>query len=93
MSEPYYQLGFEVGNRAFYQPSIDFSGPLNADRTLLYRFNASYQSSDSFQDFVNTNLTTIAPTIAWKLGDRTDLTLYCGGDFTRLEGDRFLCLH
>ncbi|BAY67770.1 TonB-dependent siderophore receptor [Anabaena sp. FACHB-709] len=76
LSEPYYQLGFEVGNRAFYQPSIDFSGPLNADKTLLYRFNASYQSSDGFQDFVNTNLTTIAPTIAWKLGDRTDLTLY-----------------
>lgn len=76
LSEPYYKLGFEVGNRSFYQPSIDFSGPLNADKTLLYRFNASYQSSDGFQDFVNTNLTTIAPTIAWKLGDRTDLTLY-----------------
>lgn len=76
LSEPYYQLGFEIGNRASYQPNIDFSGPLNDDKTLLYRFNASYQTSDGFQDFVNTNLTTIAPTIAWKLGDRTDLNLY-----------------
>lgn len=76
LSEPYYKLGFEAGNRAFYQPSIDFSGPLNTDKTLLYRFNLSYQTSDGFQDFVNTNLTTVAPTISWQLGDRTDLTLY-----------------
>ncbi|MHC5747620.1 MAG: TonB-dependent siderophore receptor [Nostoc sp.] len=76
LSEPYYKLEFEAGNRDFYQPSIDFSGPLNDDKTLLYRFNVSYQTSDGFQDFVNTNLTTVAPTISWKLGDRTDLTLY-----------------
>ncbi|MEA5605705.1 TonB-dependent siderophore receptor [Nostoc sp. UHCC 0252] len=76
LSEPYYNLGLEVGNRGFVQPSIDFSGPLNDDKTLLYRLNASYQNSNGFQDFVNTNLTTIAPSISWKLGDRTDLNLY-----------------
>ncbi|MDZ8087603.1 MAG: TonB-dependent siderophore receptor [Nostoc sp. DedQUE12b] len=76
LSEPYYKLEFEAGNRDFYQPSLDFSGPLNDDKTLLYRLNASYQTSDGFQDFVNTNLTTFAPTISWKLGERTDLTLY-----------------
>ncbi|MEA5606436.1 TonB-dependent siderophore receptor, partial [Nostoc sp. UHCC 0252] len=76
LSEPYYKLEFEAGNRDFYQPSLDFSGPLNDDKTLLYRLNASYQTSDGFQDFVNTNLTTFAPTISWELGDKTDLTLY-----------------
>ncbi|MEH1939592.1 MAG: TonB-dependent siderophore receptor [Nostoc sp.] len=76
LSEPYYNLAFEVGNRGFYQPSLDFSGPLNDDKTLLYRLNASYQSSNSFQDFVTSNLTTIAPSITWKLGHRTDLNLY-----------------
>ncbi|MEH2156334.1 TonB-dependent siderophore receptor [Nostoc sp.] len=76
LSEPYYKLELEAGNRDFYQPSIDFSGPLNDDKTLLYRLNLSYQTADGFQDFVNTNLTTVAPTISWKLGDRTDLTLY-----------------
>ncbi|MEH2023726.1 TonB-dependent siderophore receptor [Nostoc sp.] len=76
LSEPYYNLGFEAGNRGYYQPSIDFSGPLNDDKTLLYRLNASYQSSDSFQDFATSNSTTIAPSISWKLGDRTDLNLY-----------------
>ena len=76
LSEPFHELAFEAGNRAFIQPSIDFSGPLNDNKTILYRLIASYQRSDGFQDFVNTNLTTIAPTLTFKLGDQTDLNLY-----------------
>lgn len=76
LSEPYYNLAFEAGNYGFYQPSIDISGPLTTDDTLLYRFIASYQGEDSFQDFVTTNLTTIAPSITLNIGDRTDLNLY-----------------
>ncbi|PSM47720.1 TonB-dependent siderophore receptor [Chroococcidiopsis sp. CCALA 051] len=76
LSEPYYKLEFEVGNRNFYQPTIDFSDPLTEDDTLLYRFISSYQSSDGIQDFVKSNLLTIAPTITLNLGDRTTLNLY-----------------
>ncbi|WP_375476696.1 TonB-dependent siderophore receptor [uncultured Nostoc sp.] len=76
LSEPYYNLEFQAGNRDLYESSIDFSGPLNDDKTLLYRLNASYESSNGFQDFVTSHLTTIAPSITWKLGDRTDLNLY-----------------
>ncbi len=76
LSTPYYNLAFEAGNRNFYQPSIDFSGPLNTDKTLLYRFIASYQGSDSFQDFGTRNLITIAPSITLNFGDKTALNLY-----------------
>ncbi|MEH2254791.1 TonB-dependent siderophore receptor [Nostoc sp.] len=76
LSEPYYNLEFQAGNRDLYESSIDFSGPLNDDKSLLYRLNASYESSNGFQDFVTSHLTTIAPSITWKLGDRTDLNLY-----------------
>lgn len=76
LSEPYYKLAFEAGNYGFYQPNIDFSGPLNADKTALYRFIAGYRHSDSFVDFVNTDQVTISPSIALKLGDRTNLNLY-----------------
>ncbi|MGD1913744.1 MAG: TonB-dependent siderophore receptor [Rivularia sp. (in: cyanobacteria)] len=85
LSEPYYKIGFEAGNYEFYQPSIDFSGPLNADKTVLYRFIASYQNKDGFQDFVNTDLTTIAPSISLKLGDKTDLNLYY--EYINFTGD------
>jgi iron complex outermembrane recepter protein len=76
LSEPYYNLGFEIGNRGFYQPSIDLSGPLTDDRNALYRLIASYQGADGFQEFVETNQTAIAPSITLKLSDRTNLNLY-----------------
>ena len=76
LSEPYYKLEFEAGNYGLYQPLIDFSGPLTADKTVLYRFIASYQGANGFQDFVNTQLTTLAPSITLNLGDRTSLNLY-----------------
>ncbi|MGG6266576.1 TonB-dependent receptor plug domain-containing protein [Leptolyngbya sp. AN03gr2] len=85
LSEPNYGVALEIGNRNFYQPTIDFSGPLTSDKTLLYRLIASYQTSDGFQDFVDTKLTTIAPTITWKLGDRTTLNLYY--EYLRFVGD------
>ncbi|MBN4006364.1 TonB-dependent siderophore receptor [Nostoc sp. LPT] len=84
LSEPYYSLGFEAGNFGYYQPSIDFSGPLNAEKTVLYRFIATYQNSEGFQDSVNSNITTIAPSITLKLGDRTDLNLYY--EYTNYNG-------
>ncbi|MDF5709621.1 MAG: TonB-dependent siderophore receptor [Nostoc sp. S4] len=76
LSKPYYQIGFEAGSYGFYQPSIDLSGPLNTEKNLLYRFIVNYQSQDSYQDFANSYLLTIAPSITWKIGDRTDLNLY-----------------
>ncbi|AFZ33001.1 TonB-dependent siderophore receptor [Gloeocapsa sp. PCC 7428] len=76
LSEPYYKIAFEAGNYGFLQPSIDFSGPLDTNKNVLYRFIASYQTSDSYQPFVDLNLTTIAPSLTFKLGDRTKLDLY-----------------
>ncbi|MEH2276678.1 MAG: TonB-dependent receptor plug domain-containing protein [Nostoc sp.] len=85
LNEPYYKLEFEVGSYGFYQPLIDFSDPLTADKTVLYRLIASYQGANGFQDFVNTQLTTIAPSITVNLGDRTSLNLYY--EYTHFFGD------
>ena len=76
LSEPYYDVGFRVGNRGFIEPSIDISGPLTDDKRVLYRLNALYRREDYFRDFdVPIEKLFIAPTISWKIGDRTDLTL------------------
>jgi iron complex outermembrane receptor protein len=76
LSEPFYEIAFEAGSYGFYQPNIDLSGPLTVDGTLLYRFIASYQNADSFQDFVNSERITIAPSVTLNLGDRTSLNFY-----------------
>ncbi|MEM6840176.1 MAG: TonB-dependent receptor plug domain-containing protein [Cyanobacteria bacterium P01_C01_bin.120] len=76
LSEPFYNLEFQVGNRGSISPSIDVSGPLTDDGRLLYRLNALYRHEDSFRGF-DTDLERffIAPTIRWQISDRTDLTV------------------
>ncbi|NJO50169.1 MAG: TonB-dependent siderophore receptor [Leptolyngbyaceae cyanobacterium RM2_2_4] len=85
LDEPYYNVTLEAGNYGFYQPSIDLSGPLTADDTLLYRFIAGYQDTASYQDFANSSLITIAPSLTLNLGDSTNLNLYY--EYIRFLGD------
>jgi iron complex outermembrane recepter protein len=74
--DPYYQAEISIGSFTFIRPSFDLSGPLNADKTLLYRLNGAYEYSDGFRDFqTNTSRVSIAPTLSWKISDNTNLTL------------------
>ena len=76
LSEPYYNFQIQSGNRDFFSPSIDLSGPLTEDGRLLYRLNALYQQEDSFRDFNNNfERLFIGPTLTWLISDRTDLTI------------------
>jgi iron complex outermembrane receptor protein len=76
LAEPYSNLEFQLGNRNFYSPSIDLSGPLTEDGSLLYRFNALYRTEESFLDLENSfDRFVIAPVVTWKIGDRSDLTM------------------
>ncbi len=76
LSDPFYRAELSVGSYAFFYPSLDLSGPLNADKTLLYRFNAAYEYNAGFQDFqTNTSRVFLAPTLSWKINDKSDLSL------------------
>lgn len=75
LSEPYYAGEFTVGSYDFYRPSIDISGPLNSDETLLYRLNVAYENSGSFRDFVDKELFVFAPVLTYRISDATTLTL------------------
>ncbi|MEM6434574.1 MAG: TonB-dependent receptor [Cyanobacteria bacterium P01_D01_bin.115] len=76
LSEPFYNLELQTGNRELISPSLDFSGPLTDDGRLLYRLNTLYRTEDSFRDF-DTEIERffIAPTISWQISDRTDLNI------------------
>ncbi|MBH8571584.1 TonB-dependent siderophore receptor [Nostocaceae cyanobacterium CENA369] len=75
LSEPYYSAEFTAGSFSTYRPSIDISGPLNSDKTLLYRLNAAYENFGSFIDFNHQETFAIAPALTYKIGDATTLTL------------------
>lgn len=76
LATPFYEGQIQVGSRGFVRPSLDITGPLNADRSLLYRLNAMYQRGESFRDF-NTDIEKffVAPVVSWKVGDRTDVSV------------------
>ncbi len=74
LSEPFYKVEASVGSFDFYRGSLDLSGPLDADKTVLYRLNLAAQTSGSFVDFFNAQRYVVAPTLTWLISDKTKLT-------------------
>lgn len=58
------------------RPQIDVSGPLNDSRTILYRLNSAIERSQSYFDYdTEIKRLFLAPSLTFRLGDRTDLTV------------------
>jgi iron complex outermembrane receptor protein len=72
-TSPYYAGEMIFGSYNLYRPTIDLSGPLTADKSLLYRFNGAYEHAHSFRDLVVSERFFGAPTIGWQLSSRTNL--------------------
>jgi iron complex outermembrane recepter protein len=75
LSEPYYSAEFTAGSYSYYRPSIDISGPLNPDKSVLYRLNVAYENSGGFRDFADTEVFTIAPSLTVKFSENTTLNI------------------
>lgn len=75
LSDPYYNLGFSIGSFEQYRPSFDISGPLNPERTVLYRFVGSYNRARSFVEFANSERYFLAPSLEWRISPDTTLAL------------------
>lgn len=70
-----YSANVTLGNFHFYRSELDATGPLNANKTVLYRLNVAGQKAGSFMDYANRNLAAIAPSITWLMSSRTTLTV------------------
>jgi iron complex outermembrane recepter protein len=75
LQEFYFSPRIAIGNYDTYQGWLDVSGPLDADKTLLYRLNMYYENSGSFRDFVEKERLFIAPAFQWQIGANTSLTI------------------
>jgi len=74
LSEPFYEIQAQFGSYGLIRPSFDVSGPLTDDGKLLYRLNATYQREEGFRDFnTETERFFIAPSLTWKISDRTNV--------------------
>jgi iron complex outermembrane receptor protein len=75
LSFPQYIIEGSVGSFGSFQPSIDLTGPLTEDGSLLYRLNVLYEGSDGFRDYDrNVSQVVVAPSLTWNISDRTNIT-------------------
>jgi len=77
------EFTMQTGSYNFYKPSIDIYGPLN--HAIAYRFNGSYENSESFRDYVTKERYYVNPSFLFKINNKTDITLqgdYLSDDWT-----------
>ncbi len=90
LRNPYYSAEMIIGNYGLYRPQFDIGGPLNASKTLTFRFNGMFESAGSYRDGVESRRTFIAPTIGWEIGPRTNLRVEGEYLYSRAPIDRGL---
>jgi iron complex outermembrane recepter protein len=73
--DPFYELTGKVGNFDYYQGAIDLTGPINKNKSILYRLNAAYKNEGSFVDFAESREFAIFPVLSFQLGKNTTFTL------------------
>jgi len=75
LNEKRSEISATTGSFGTLRTTADFTGPLNASKTLLYRFNAAFQEADSFRDVVNNNAILVSPSLSYIPNDRTSLNV------------------
>jgi iron complex outermembrane receptor protein len=71
----YYSLEQRFGSYDLFQTLADATGAINNDKSLMYRINFEYLDKNSFRDFAFTDRKFVAPSLTWKISDRTQLDL------------------
>lgn len=69
------EVSLATGSYGTLRATADFTGPLNEEKTLLYRFNIAFQEADSFRDLVNNNALLIAPSFSYIPNETTSLNV------------------
>jgi iron complex outermembrane recepter protein len=75
LETPLYEITGTIGNFDRYRGAVDLTGPLNNNKTILYRLNASYSNEGSFIDFVENEEFGIFPVLSFRLGENTTFVL------------------
>lgn len=59
------EISVSAGSFSTVRGTIDFTGPLNKEKTLLYRLNGGYQEAKSYRDLVRNNSMLISPSFSY----------------------------
>lgn len=70
------EVNLQAGNNAHKQVSLDLTGPLDAEGTLLYRVVALAKDSDTQVRHADEERQFVAPSLTWRPGKDASLTVY-----------------
>lgn len=65
------EISMSVGSFSTIRSTLDFTGPLNESKTLLYRINGGAQEAKSYRDLVKNNALLISPSISYIPDNKT----------------------
>ena len=72
---PHYSIDQQIGSLALYRTTINATGPLTQDKSVLYRLDTSYESNGapygSFIDLTHSQNFFVAPVVKWNLSEST----------------------
>lgn len=83
-STPAASVNFTTGSYGAYGGTVDFTGPLDRNNSLLYRFNGGYNTLDGFKGLGNSNIE-ILPKLTWKPNEFN--TINFSFDYRRINVD------
>ena len=63
------------GSWSHFRAQGDMTGPLNKGKTLMYRFNAGYDNTNSFRNQQHSNSFELAPSLSYIPGDKLQFNL------------------
>ncbi|WP_232422384.1 TonB-dependent siderophore receptor [Methylosarcina fibrata] len=83
----YYSIQQQFGSYDQYRTLMDATGPIDQNKTLLYRINGSYTNNQSFRDFVGNERFFVAPVVTWRPTDRIETHLELEYKHDRFNAD------
>lgn len=69
------EISLSTGSFSTIRGTMDFTGPLDKDRKLLYRLNGAYQQAQSYRDLVRNNGLLISPSFSYIPNNRTAINV------------------
>ncbi|NEU67344.1 TonB-dependent receptor [Spirosoma agri] len=67
------EVSLSAGSFSTIRGTLDFTGPLNTGKTLLYRVNGAYQEARSYRDLVRNNALLVSPSFSYIPSQKTAL--------------------
>lgn len=81
-------VGFTTGSYDTYRATGDFSGPINDDRSILYRLNFGYENADSFRQLQFNESYLLAPSFSFIPNEKTSVNVDLVYSYTQSRLDR-----